>query len=210
METAPRIAAQRRQTSALVLAALLGLALVAAMITRTSQAAFTATTDNTGNYFNAGTVSLSDNDGEAALFAVDGMEPGQTVTDCLVVSYDGTITTPSAVKVYGGGYTDAPNTGEPLSNGLSTHLLVTIEDGALGTPGDCSTFTAANALLTTTSLADFNSANNGYGTGLGTWTPTTTGETRAFRVTVTLDANTPGTEQGAGTNGVAFVWEVQS
>ena len=49
-----------------------------------------------GNYFNGGTVTLTDDDGGAtALFAVAGMEPGQTVEGCIEVTYAGTITTPA-------------------------------------------------------------------------------------------------------------------
>jgi hypothetical protein len=181
----------------------LGLALVAAMITRTSQAAFSATTDNTGNYFNGGTVTLTDDDGGAtALFSVDGMEPGQTETGCIEVSYDGTITTPSAVRVYSGGFTDVGGT-----DGLSTYLNVTIEEGTNAVFNDCSTFSSSGAILTSTPLA---SMTADYANGVGTWTPTATGETRAYQVTVTLDATTPDTEEGAGTTDVAFVWEVQN
>lgn len=209
MEPAPRTAVHDRHTTALVLAALLGLALVAAMITRTSEAAFTATTDNTGNYFNGGTVTLTDDDGLVALFSVDAMEPGQIETGCLQVSYDGTITTPSAVKVYGGGFTDVTGA-DGASVGLSDHLLVTIEEGSNAVFNDCSTFTPSATVLTSTALATFNTNNGDYATGVGTWTPIATGEVRAYRVTVELDELTPDTEEGAGTTGVAFVWEVQN
>ena len=198
-------ASSRRQTTAMAVAALLALALVAALITRTSQAAFTASTDNTGNYFNAGTVSLSDNDGTTALFAVDGMEPGDVATSCIQLSYDGTITTPRAVKVYSGGYTNVGGT-----DGLSDYLEVTIDEGT-GTafPG-CGDFVLGANVLAPTTLTAFATSATDYASGVGTWTPTATGETRAYRVTVELLGTTPNTEQGAGTTDVAFTWEVQS
>ncbi len=210
MHSTTATAPDRHRTSAVALAALLGLALVAAMITRTSQAAFSATTDNTGNYFNGGTVTLTDDDGGvSALFAVDAMEPGDTVTGCIQVSYDGTITTPSAVKVYGAGYTNVAGA-DAASVGLSDHLVVTIEEGTGAVFNDCSAFTSTATVLAATDLTSFNTANADYATGVGSWTPTATGETRAYRVTVELAATTPDAEEGAGTTDVAFVWEVQS
>ena len=195
----------RRQTTAMAAAALLALALVAALVTRTSQAAFTASTDNTGNYFNAGTVSLSDNDGTTALFTVDGMEPGDVETRCIQLSYDGTITTPSAVKVYSGGYTNVGGTA-----GLSDYLEVTIDEGTGTTFPGCGDFVLDTNVLPATDLTTFGGTYTGYGSGVGTWTPAATGETRAYRVTVELLASTPDAEQGAGTTDVAFVWEVQN
>lgn len=195
-------AVDRRPTMAVMLAALLGLALVAAMITRTSQAAFSATTDNTGNTFAAGTVVLTDNDGATALFSVAGMEPGDVVTRCIQVTYEGTITTPSGVVVYSGGYNNVTGT-------LSDHLNVTIDEGT-GTAADCSDFALDQNILAPTTLTTFFATHNGYANGVGTWVPTTTPESVAYRVAVELLPGTPDTEQGSSTDAVAFVWEVQN
>ena len=198
--------ADRRQTSAVVLAALLGLALVAAMITRTSEAAFTATTDNTGNTFSAGTITLTDDDTVTAMFNVAGMEPGDIATGCIEVTYGGTIAAPQAVKLYSSGtMTDVGGT-----NGLSTHLLLTIEEGSGATFNDCSTFTPGTTLLGPTSLADFNSLRTSYADGVVSWIPTATDLSRSYRMTVELDGATPNSEQGASTENLGFVWEVQS
>lgn len=210
MESTTR-AADRRQTTAMVLAALLGLALVAAMITRTSEAAFTATTDNTGNTFTAGTITLTDDDGGAtALFNVSGMVPGDVEVGCIVVTYGGTVSTPGAVTLYSGGFTDVAS-GTGSSDGLSDNLLVTIEEGT-GISGfnDCTGFTATGTIHAQSTLAAFDAARADYASGAGTWTPTGPGDTQAYRVTVELDANTPNDEQGAATNGLGFTWEVQS
>jgi predicted ribosomally synthesized peptide with SipW-like signal peptide len=61
--------------------------------------AFSSTTQNPGNSFTAGTVSLSDNDSDSAMFTVTGMVPGVTETGCIKVSYTGTLT--SNVRLYG-------------------------------------------------------------------------------------------------------------
>ena len=210
MESTTR-AADRRQTMAVVLAALLGLALVAAMITRTSEAAFTATTDNTGNTFTAGTIQLSDDDGGAtALFDVTGMEPGDVVEGCIVVTYNGTVNTPGAVTMYSGGFTDVFGS-DPASDGLSDNLLVTIQEGTSTTGfNDCTGFTATSTIHNQSTLAAFDTAANDYASGVGTWTPSGDGDTQAYRVEVELNANTPNAEQGAATNGLGFTWEVQS
>ena len=190
------------QRRAPVLAMAVALLLVAMMVTRTSQAAFTATTDNTGNSFTAGTVVLSDDDSGAALFAVPTMSPGDTATGCIQVTYSGTITDPQAVKLYGGGYTDA-------GGSLSDYLELTVEEGTAGST--CASFTSGATIVNGSTLAAFNDTDStDYASGDGTWTPTSTPEMRAYQVTVKLADATPNTEQGASTTDVAFVWEIQS
>lgn len=210
MDATPNPAADRRQTIAVLVAGLLGLALVAAMITRTSEAAFTASTDNSGNVFNGGTVTLTDDDDATALFSVDGMQPGQVETGCILVTYDGTITTPDAVRVYSGGFTDVPGDAAG-SDGLSDHLSVTIAEGSGADFNDCEGFVAdGDPIVVAETLTDFGDDRTDYATGAGDWTPTATGDTKSYQVTVELLETTPDSEQGAATQDVAFVWEVQS
>ena len=190
------------QRRAPVLAMAVALLLVAMMVTRTSQAAFTATTDNSGNSFTAGTVVLTDDDLEAAMFTVPAMSPGDTATGCIQVTYSGTITDPQAVKLYGGGYTDA-------GGSLSDHLELTVLEGAADST--CATWTTGTTIVNGSTLAAFNDTDStDYASGDGAWTPTSTPETRAYQFTVKLADATPNTEQGASTSGVAFVWEIQS
>jgi hypothetical protein len=211
MDATPTPAADRRQTLAVLVAGLLGLALVAAMITRTSEAAFTASTDNTGNVFNGGTVTLTDDDEATALFSVVGMAPGDVVSGCILVSYDGTITTPSTVRVYSGGYQNVPGD-ETGSVGLSDHLSITIEEGSGAAFNDCGGFTAdpGGPIVDAKTLTAFDTDASDYATGAGAWTPTATGDTKSYQVSVELLETTPDSEQGAATEDVAFVWEVQS
>lgn len=202
MESTTR-AADRRQTMAVVLAALLGLALVAAMITRTSEAAFTATTDNTGNSFTAGTLTLTDNDAGSALFAITDMAPGDSESKCIVVTYTGSVApVANPVVIYSGGYVN-------VAGNLSDYLNVTVDEGT-GSAADCSDFTLGGNVLATTTLTSFAATNLDYASGLGTWTPSATNETNSYRVTVALDAATPDAEQGSDTDTVNFVWEVQN
>ena len=75
--------------------ALRGLALAAALmisgllVFQSSRAAFTDTTDNTGNSLSAGTVTLVDDDATAVMFNVSNMKPGDSSQNCILVTYQG-------------------------------------------------------------------------------------------------------------------------
>lgn len=196
---------RRDRLAAILVAGVVGLALVAVMITRTSQAVFTASVDNSGNSFEGGTVTLGDNDAGAALFEIPAMDPGETYTNCINVEYTGSITSPSAVKVYSGAAPDE-------SGSLGDHIEITVERGTSDstTFGDCGTFALEATPLPATPLSTFYTTNTDYGSGVGTWTPTTTPETRTYRVTAELLSTVPDTEEGATVSGVTFVWEIQS
>ncbi len=198
-----------RRVPSVIVAGLVGLALVTALVTRASNAAFSATTDNTGNSFSAGTLTLTDDDSTTAMFSVAGMEPGDTQIECIQVTYTGTIGSPGAVKLYSGGLTDVPGS-DPASDGLSDNLNVTVEEGTGGTSVSCAGFSSASTIVPTTTLASLDTTYTDYATGAGAWTPTGSPENRSYRFTVELDAATPNAEQGASTNSVAFVWEVRS
>lgn len=200
---------RRDRLGTIVIAGVVGLALVAVMVTRTSAAVFTASVDNTGNYFHGGTVTLGDNDANAAMFEIAAMDPGETYTSCINVEYSGTITSPSAVKVYSG---QAPLQLNPTTSVLGDYLNITIERGTSDsiTFGDCGTFVLEETALAATPLSTFYANHTNYTTGVGTWTPAGTPETRTYRITAELLETVPDTEEGATIDGVTFVWEIQS
>jgi hypothetical protein len=169
---------------------------------QSSNAAFTDQTQSTGNSFTTGTVTLTDDDGAAALFSVSNMEPGQTVVDCIEVTYSGTVVDPSAVKLYTGGYTD--------SGTLATFLNLTVEEGTGGVFGNCTGFTLENTIESGTTVAGFDTAHTNYATGAGVWDPAGTPETKTYRVTVELDAATPDGQQGESVTTLLFNWEIQN
>src|SRR5947199_8470900 len=80
------------------LATLAVLALGASVTVPSTWAAFSATTANSANTMAAGSVSLTDNDTDAAMLNLSGMTPGATDTKCLQVTYTGTL--PSLVRAY--------------------------------------------------------------------------------------------------------------
>lgn len=175
---------------------------VSALVVTSSIAAFTDTTTNAGNSFSTGTVALVDDDLDAAMFSVTGLVPGQSVTDCLVVTYQGTVADPSAVKLYSGGYTD--------SGDLGTFLNLTVEEGTGGTFGDCTGFSLENTIESGGTLAGFDTTHTDYASGAGVWDPAATPVSKTYRVTVQLDPAAPDTEQGESVTALTFTWEVQS
>ena len=105
--------------------------LVGILVITGSRAAFTATTDNTGNNWAAGDVALSDDDGGVtAMFDAPNLGPTDVVENCIVVTYDGTLAT-SGVTLYGA---------ETTAGTLDTYLDMMIEIGDGGIfPGAAAT-----------------------------------------------------------------------
>lgn len=184
-----------------VFALAVSLVVVSVLVVTSSIAAFSDTTDNTGNSFSTGTVVLSDDD-VGAMFTVTNLIPGQSVQDCITVTYSGSVTDPAAVRMYSGGYTD--------SGDLDTYLDITIDEGTGGSFGNCATFVLENTIEPTGTLAAFDTAHTNYATGAGVWDPASTPESKTYRVTVGLDAAAPDTEQGESITALNFTWEVQS
>ena len=180
----------------------ISLVVVSVLVVSSSVAAFTSSTDNAGNSFTTGTVDLVDDDLAAVLFTVTNMEPGTTVTDCIEVTYQGTVANPAAVEIYSGGYTD--------SGDLDTYLNLTIEEGTGGSFGNCGGFTLENTIESGGTLSDFDTAHTNYATGAGVWDPAATPESKTYRITVELDAAAPDAEQGESVTALTFTWEVQS
>src|SRR3954453_22493393 len=83
------------------LAAIIAVFTSAVMVFHATQAAFTATTANTGNNVGSGSVALSDNDADGALFTMSNAKPGDTQTKCINVAYTGTL--PAQVRLYATG-----------------------------------------------------------------------------------------------------------
>jgi hypothetical protein len=118
---------------------------------------------DTTNSFSARDVALVDDDSASTMFTVADMEPGESATDCIVVTYQGSIPDPSGVKVYSGGYTD--------SGDFDTYLNLTIEEGTGGSFGSCAGFVLGSAIESGGTLSDFDTAHTSYATGAGTWDP---------------------------------------
>jgi len=97
--------------------------------------AFSSQTSNPGNNFSAGTVNISDNDGNTAAYSLTGVKPGSTQSSCVRVVYTGSLD--SDVHLY---------TPETIGS-LGPYVNLTIQPGTQATP-----FASSSALQKSTSL----------------------------------------------------------
>jgi hypothetical protein len=187
----------KASTLAVVVAVVAGAGLCTALVVHTTEAMFSGGSSNDSDSWTTGTVALSDDDNGTALFdsAADGaLTGGQTLTRCLVVRYDGTLTT-SSVKLYG-----------VASGDLGPYLDLTIDLGTGGGGGDCTGFTPTASGIFTGTLASFATDASSFATGVGTWSPASTGATRSYRFTITVQ--TVAAAQGKSASG-SFTWEAR-
>ncbi len=171
--------------------------LTGAFIVTASIAAFSDTTDNSGNTWSTGTVVLTDDDGGSGiLFTVIGMKPLDVVTNCIVVTYEGTLL-PADVVLYGvsGG------------TGLDAYLDLIVEEGTGGIFDNCTGFSATSTIYTGGTLADFAVAHTNFGNGAGTWSPSANPESVTYKFTATLQDDNAA--QGLGAT-ATFTWEAQN
>ncbi len=193
---APAVQRGRPRSVVIGAAAVCGLLLTGALIMGRTQAAFTAKTDNTGNSWLAGTVTLADDDTGAALFTATDLLPGSNGSACIRVTYTGNVA--ATVKLF-----VASSAGS-----MAPYVNLVIEQGAgggnVGGSAGCGGF--AGATLYTGTLASLASAATGHSTGLGTFAPSSNGEFAVYRISYTLDAATPTAQQGESAT-AAFTWE---
>lgn len=167
-----------------------------------TQAAISDTTDNPGNQFNAGAIDLVDNDGGSYMYQVNNVQPGDSESRCIKVTYTGTLD--STVKVF----MDTP------IDGLGPYVDMTIDAGTQTSSSfpDCTGFVAAGNVYTGT-LADFQTqhpdAANGAAYSPNGLAPWTDGDSVVYRVTLTLQntARQPG-EDFSGTH--AYTWQAET
>jgi hypothetical protein len=177
-------------------AVVVGMVSSGCLVWQASQAAFSDTTENPANTWDAGTVIIGDDDSGTAMFTATGLKPGSTGTKCLAVTYTGTLT--ANVKLYA---TAATGT-------LMPYLDLTVAEGTAGTFAGCGAFAVAATPFTGT-LTDFKDDHADFGTGVGNFNGATNPTTKVYRFTWTLNAATPDSVQG-GTAAATFVWEAQN
>ncbi len=198
---------QRRRRVLRAAAPVAGLLAAGLLVWQGSYAAFSATTDNTGNAWASGNVVLK-NDGAAgtgtyavsstpAAFNVSAMKPGDTGVKCIVVESSGSLA--SAVKFY---------TANVTSNALSNQMTMKVDLDTTGAKPNCNSFVVGSTPYNS-SLSGL-SAAAGFGTGLGTWAPTGGAAKYAtYRFTWTLPSGVASTAMGL-TAGADFIWEAQN
>lgn len=189
--------AMDRRRQALVLSVLFSGLLIALLVMRVSSAGFSATTNNGANSWQTGSVVLTDNDGGSAIFNSTMLDGGQAVTKCINVTYSGTFTTGTHVKMY----TSA------VSGALAPYLDVVVDEGTGATDTACTGFVDDPAAsIYTGTLSNFGTSATSYATAVGDWQPSGTPVTRTYRITTTVqnDANAQGKTAAA-----TFNWEAQ-
>ena len=190
----------------LIAAGVLALALPAVGIFGASNAAFSGSTENGPNTWDASTIALTNNHA-SALFTTTNVSPGYTEEHCITISSTSSKSVP--VKVYSESLVAGP---------LADAMTLTIRegsggtnvDGVAGAPGSCSGFTAdgagANVPVYDGSFAGFGALTD-YSNGGGTAVLAPAGS-KQYKITATLPAGASNTLQSTST-GVTFVWEAQ-
>jgi hypothetical protein len=173
--------------------------LIALLVVTSSRAAFVAQNANDGNQVSSASIDLADNDSETAMFAnVTGLMPGTDVDSCIDVTYTGSVD-PTAVLLYA----NAAPTGT-----LAPYLNLTVDVGA--DTGDafrtCTGFTPSANVYTGT-LATFAASHGAYATGVSTWDPVGSSETRTFRFRISVQDNAAA--EGL-TSTFGFSWETRT
>jgi hypothetical protein len=174
----------------------------AAVIWQSSRAAFYGKTYNDNNAWSAGTVSLTDNDSNGALFSASGLKPGDGGTACIKVTYGGSLA--AAVRLY-------VASGD-LTGTLAPYLNITVDRGTnAGSPAfpDCTGFTSDGTTQFSGTLAAFSDLTTGkhdYASGWASWNATTN-DVKWYQFTWTLADNNSAQGQSAG---VKFTWEAQN
>ena len=159
-----------------------------------SQAAFTASTSNTGSSVATNSVVITDDDAGSALFTATGMTPGSPLVECIAVTYSGTAL-PAPIRMYG-----------TTTGTLDTYIDLTIEEGSGGTFGNCAGFTLNSTLFTDT-LENYATTHTNWASGLAVTTAAANPTTRTLRFTIEVQDN-PAAQSDSAT--MDFTFEAQS
>ncbi|NDK30881.1 hypothetical protein FH975_03695 [Nesterenkonia sp. Hz 6-5] len=176
MDTDTAVAAKPSSRRRRLLLPLAGL-LTAAALVLGSGADFVSSSVNDNNAYTTGTLSQTNSKADSAIFNLDNLKPGDTVSGGVVLTNSGTL--PASFKLT-----------EDASNGFAkkSNLQLTISDAKGGPALWSGTF----GELTSSGALD-----------LGTWEA---GETREFTFRVTLAQSAGNAEQGK-TASASYTWD---
>jgi hypothetical protein len=202
--------AAHKETGRRAFAGAIVAALIVALLIGATVANFTTSTGPDNNQVSAASISIRDNDDEGGLFSLSGMQPGDTATACIKVTYTGSAA--SDVRLYG----------TTTGTGLDQYASLQITRGTYGSPepsfGSCTNFNAdSTAYITGQSagviyvgtLAGF---PTGWATGRTdpssaapeTWT---TNEAHVYKLQVALGDNAAAVSKSATQ---VFTWEARN
>jgi hypothetical protein len=190
-----------------VVATPLAVLISGALVWNSSYAAFSAQISNGGNSWSTGSVVLSGDDGSSsptatvgtAMFTATALKPGSTGTNCVHVTYSGSLAASVKVYVATGGLTgSAP---------LAGQINFTVVEGTGGVFNNCSGFVAGTTIYNGT-LANLAATKTDFASGVGTWAPTN-GQSKTYQITYTLSASAPNTVQATSAAAVV-TWEADN
>ena len=179
-------------------------ALMAGLTVFVTSAAFTATTSNSGNQIESGSVAIGDSDaGSGVLYNALDQKPGSSngpTPKCINVTYSGTLG--AVVKLYRGA----------VSNGDKFHLKVERGTGAAGGASmDCTGFSSTSTPFDNT-LDQFPTTYAGGIDGKAGGAAWSQSESVSYRFTIyTVDNSTPNARTSEYDSGAhSFTWEAQN
>src|SRR5438067_4256249 len=195
-----------KKRSQRVFLTLLVIGLVGAIAGFSTFSAFSSTTSNDGNSFSAGTVTLSDNDSNSALYTVSNAKPGDSASACITVTYGGSLS--ANVKLY-----TASTIG---SLGSHLTLVVTQGTGTVSFGSACTNFTpdGSGSQIYNGTLSNFAATYTNFASGLSltnasastTWA---TNDARVYKFQITLPSSDT-TGGGLTSSSHSFTWEAQN
>ncbi|HYH27450.1 MAG TPA: TasA family protein [Actinomycetota bacterium] len=166
-------------------------------------AAFSGSTQSSGNRFVAGTVAIGDNDLDGALYELSAtpQKPGQNVVKCVKVTYTGNLD--ADVKLYT----------TSSVNAASQYVNLTVDKGTSDTSTfpNCGTFDSEATIFSGT-LKGFADTKNSYDNGIaanpGSSTKWSSGNSLVYRFTLSVQDVTAA--QGADTGSHGFTFEARN
>jgi predicted ribosomally synthesized peptide with SipW-like signal peptide len=168
--------------------------------------AFSSTTTNSGNDFTTGSVTISDNDSNQALYSVTNQKPGDSPTSsCIKVTYTGSLA--ADVKLYTSSSIGAV--------GQYVDLTITPGTQSSSTFPDCTGFTAdGSGPIYSGTLQNFASSHSSYANGLVDYPGSTSAWNQnnsvVYQFTVSLQSGAPDSAQGLSTGSHAYTWEARN
>ena len=173
------------------------LAVAATLVWQDAYASFTDTTTQLPASVSTGTVALSNNVEGYAPLTLGEMRPGDSATECIIVTSTGSA--PAQVKLYAKDRSTTAN--------LTSYISLSWAAGTGGgANGDCTNF-VSNGTTVSATMASFQTT---YASGYLPWNTAggTAAETRTYRLTYSLSTSAPATAKG-GSATITFVWEAQ-
>jgi predicted ribosomally synthesized peptide with SipW-like signal peptide len=171
------------------------LAILTAVVGLAVFSAFSSTQSSSTNKFTAGTVALTTNGTGSVLFNMPNMKPGESASECVQVTYTGTLN--AKVQMYG---TESGELGQYLTSSIVRGTF----PGEAPANNACTGFTAdaSGSELFSGKLNELPSSSSPL-EDPGSWS---TNSVHVYKITVALPENAPEAAEGKSAQ-AAFTWQ---